>query len=154
MKYKLGKFVFRGTICLNKGNPILRNNSRKRISNNWFQMQLLICINKANGTKVGQGEQKDLYNSSGQGEEKDGQDRFRLERREGWIEQIQVSEKRRMDRTGSGQETEKEGLDGFSLRGREGSSPSVKCERVSRMVLIALVLNKICFNWSGQAMRL
>ena len=27
---------------------------------------------------------------------------FRLERREGWIEQIRVSEKRRVDRTGSG----------------------------------------------------
>ena len=27
---------------------------------------------------------------------------FRLERREGWIEQIQVSKKRRVDRTGSG----------------------------------------------------
>ena len=36
----------------------------------------------------------------GQREEKDGYGRFRLGRREGWIEQVQVREKRRMYWTG------------------------------------------------------
>ena len=39
---------------------------------------------------------------SGQKEETDVWDRFRLERREGCIGQVQVREKRRMYRTGSG----------------------------------------------------
>lgn len=33
---------------------------------------------------------------------------FRLERREGWIKQVQVREKRRMNMTGSGKREEKD----------------------------------------------
>ena len=96
-------------------------------------MQLSICINKANGTKVGQGEEKDLYNSSGQGEEKDGQDRFRLERREGCIEQVQVRKKRKMYRTGSGQREEKDVQDRFRSMRREGFIGQAQVREKRRM---------------------
>ena len=63
---------------------------------------------------------------SGQREEKDEQYGFRIERKEGWIGQVQDREKkegwigrvqgrekRRMNRTGSGQGEKKDGQDGF-----------------------------------------
>ena len=47
------------------------------------------------------GEEKDVLTGSGKREEKDVEQVFRLEGREGWIEQVKVREKRRMNRTGS-----------------------------------------------------
>ena len=44
----------------------------------------------------------------GQREEKDGYGRFRLGRREDYIGQVEISEKKRLYRTGSGQREEKD----------------------------------------------
>ena len=57
---------------------------------------------------------------SGQKEETYVWDRFRLERREGCIGQVQDREKRRMYRTGSNQREEKNVQDRFRLERREG----------------------------------
>ena len=57
---------------------------------------------------------------SDQREEKDGQDGFRIGRKEGLIGRIQDREKRKMDGTGSGFGEKKDGQDGFRVERREG----------------------------------
>ena len=65
------------------------------------------------------GEQKDVLTGSGKREEKDGQNRFSLVRREDCIGQVEVREKKMLYRTGSGQREEKDEQDRFMLERRE-----------------------------------
>ena len=56
-----------------------------------------------------------------------------LEEREGWIEQVQFREKRRMDMAGSGQREEKNVLDRLRLERRKGCKGQVQVKENRRM---------------------
>ena len=76
------------------------------------------------------GEENDVFTGSGKREEKDGQNRFSLLRREECIGQVEVREKKMLYRTGSGEREEKDDQDRFMLERRE------KCAGHHELILI------------------